>query len=83
MKRREFILLFGGATAAWPLAVGAQQTGRKPTVGLLGGTTATVQAQWTNAFVQRLAELGWVEGRSFAIEYRWAEGNSERCSDRC
>ena len=77
MKRREFITLLGGAAAAWPLAARAQQM-KLPTIGLLGGATPSAQAQWTAAFVQRLRELGWVEGQTVAIEYRWVEGRFER-----
>jgi putative tryptophan/tyrosine transport system substrate-binding protein len=78
MKRREFITLLGGAAAAWPLAARAQQRGRLPTIGFLGSSTPTAWAPWTAAFLQRLRELGWVEGRTIAIEYRWAEGRNER-----
>ena len=77
MRRREFITLLGGAVAACPLAARAQQM-KLPTIGLLGGATASAQAKWTTAFVQRLHELGWVEGQTVAIEYRWVEGRSER-----
>src|SRR5215472_4467527 len=77
MKRRELITLIGGAAAAWPLAVRAQQPGKLPTIGFLG-TDASVWSPWTAAFVQRLRELGWIEGRSIAIEYRWSEGRSAR-----
>src|SRR5215510_12156472 len=76
-RRRQFITLLGGAAAAWPLAAGAQQM-KLPTIGLLGGATPSAQAQWTAAFVQRLRELGWVEGQTVAIEYRWVEGRFER-----
>src|SRR3989475_3939262 len=79
VKRREFIALIGGAAAAaWPLAARAQQVGKLPTIGLLGATTPAAQSQLTAAFVRRLRELGWIEGRTVAIEYRWAEGRSER-----
>ena len=77
MNRREFISLLGGAAATWPLAARAQGA-KRPTIGLLGGATASAQAQWTAAFVQRLRELGWVEGQTVAIEYRWVEGRFER-----
>jgi putative tryptophan/tyrosine transport system substrate-binding protein len=77
MKRRVFITLLGGA-AAWPLTAGAQQAGKLPTVGFLGTTTPSIMSQWTAAFVGRLRELGWIEGRNIAIEYRWAEARSER-----
>ena len=61
MKRREFITLLGGA-AAWPLAARAQQPGKPPTIGFLGSTTASIGNQWVVVFVQRLRELGWIEG---------------------
>jgi ABC-type uncharacterized transport system substrate-binding protein len=81
MKRREFMMLLGGA-AAWPLAARAQQTqARLPTIGYLGGGDATSQRAWVDAFVQRLRELGWIEGRTIAIEYRWGEGRPERYAE--
>ena len=80
MMRREFISLLGGAAAAWPLAARAQQA-KLPTIGFLGSTTSAAQSQLTAAFVQRLRELGWIEGRTVAIEYRWAEGRSERFAE--
>jgi putative ABC transport system substrate-binding protein len=73
-RRREFITLLGGAAAALPLAAGAQQAAKLPTIGVLGTATATVWSPWTTAFVRRLRELGWIDGRTVAIEYRWAEG---------
>ena len=81
MKRREFISLLGGAAAAWPLAAGAQQLGKLPTVGYLGGGTLTTQREVLDAFVQRLRELGWIEGRTIALEFRWAEGRPERFAE--
>ena len=77
MRRREFITLIGGATAAWPLAARAQKPGKLPTIGFLG-TDASVWSPWTAAFVQRLRELGWIEGRTIAIEHRWSEGRPAR-----
>jgi putative tryptophan/tyrosine transport system substrate-binding protein len=77
MKRREFITLLGGA-AAWPLAARAQQVVNLPTIGFLGTNTPSAQGRWTSAFVQRLGELGWIEGQTIVIEYRWAEGRTER-----
>ena len=59
----------------------AQQPGKLPTIGFLGASTASNWSQWTAAFVQRLRELGWIEGRTVAIEYRWAEGRSERFTE--
>jgi hypothetical protein len=82
MRRREFIKLFGGATAAWPLTARAQpQAVKLPTIGFLGASTSSNWAQWSAAFVQRLRELGWIEGRTVAIEYRWAGGRSERYAE--
>src|SRR5499427_9025633 len=79
--RREFITLIGGAAAAWPLATRAQQAGKLPTIGFLGSSSASGWSPWTAAFVQRLNELGWVEGRTVGIEYRWADGRSERFAE--
>ena len=81
MKRREFITLLGGGAAAWPLAARAQQPATLPTIGYLGASPPEVASQWTAAFVQRLRELGWIEGRTIAIEYRWADGRSERFAE--
>jgi putative ABC transport system substrate-binding protein len=75
MRRREFITLLGGA-AAWPLA--ARAAGKLPTIGFLGQSTRSAASEWVAAFVQRLRELGWIEGRTIAIEYRWVEGREER-----
>jgi putative tryptophan/tyrosine transport system substrate-binding protein len=81
LKRREFLTLLGGAATAWPLAARAQQAGKLPTIGFLGASTASVQSQQVTAFVQRLRELGWIDGRTVAIEYRWAEGRNERFAE--
>ena len=81
MKRREFITLVGGVAASWSLAARAQQPGRLPTIGFLGGATASAWTNWSAAFVQRLRELGWSEGRTVSIEYRWAEGRHERAAE--
>jgi ABC-type uncharacterized transport system substrate-binding protein len=78
MKRREVLTLLGGAAATWPLAARAQQAGKLPIIGLLGASNPSDWSRWVAAFVQRLGELGWNEGRTIAIEYRWAEGRSER-----
>ena len=80
MRRREFITLLGGAAAAWPLAARAQQP-KLPTIGFLGTTSPSVWQIWTAAFVQRLRELGWIEGQTVAIEYRWAEGRQDRWAE--
>jgi putative ABC transport system substrate-binding protein len=81
MKRRQFIALLGGTTLGWPLAARAQQPANLPTIGLLGATTPSIEGQRVAAFVQRLRELGWIEGRTVAVEYRWAEGRSERYAE--
>jgi putative ABC transport system substrate-binding protein len=81
LRRREFITFLGGAAASWPLAVRAQQPGKMPTIGYLGGATAISHRAWVAAFVQRLRELGWSEGRTVTIEYRWGEGRAERFAE--
>jgi putative ABC transport system substrate-binding protein len=80
IRRRHFITLLGGAAAACPLAARAQQA-KVATIGLLGTGSAAAQSQWTAAFVQRMRDLGWVDGRNLTIEYRWAEGRSERFAE--
>ena len=79
--RRELIAALGGSAVAWPLAARAQQRSKLPTIGILGAATASAWSQWIAAFVQRLQELGWIEARTVAIEYRWAEGRSERFAE--
>jgi putative ABC transport system substrate-binding protein len=80
LKRREFITLLGIA-ATWPLAARAQQPGKLPTIGFLGQSTRSAGSEWVAAFVQRLRELGWNEGRTIVIEYRWGEGREERFAE--
>jgi putative ABC transport system substrate-binding protein len=77
MRRRAFITLVGGAAAAWPVVARAQQAGKLPTIGYIGPNTRSIESQRLAAFAQRLRELGWIEGRTIAIEYRWAEGRNE------
>ena len=81
LRRRDFITLLGGAVAAWPLAARAQQPAMLPTIGFLGSGTPAAHGHWVAAFVQRLRELGWIEGRNLTIEYRWAEGRSNRAAE--
>ena len=76
MRRRQFITLLGGSAIALPFAVRAQQPGKLPTLGFLGADAGP----WTSAFAARLRELGWIEGRTVAIEYRWTEGRPERAA---
>ena len=80
MRRREFITLLGGAAAIWPLAARAQQAGKLPVIGFLGADAAAF-SPWTAAFVTRMRELGWIEGRTIAIDYRWSEGRPERYAE--
>ena len=79
--RRKFLATLLGGAVAWPLAARAQQPAKLPTIGLLGATTPLVESQRVAAFVQRLRELGWIEGRTVAIEVRWAEGRNERFAE--
>jgi putative tryptophan/tyrosine transport system substrate-binding protein len=78
--RRESITLIGGAATTWPLAALAQQAGKVPTIGFLGADAAAF-SPWTAAFVAHLRELGWIENRTIAIEYRWSEGRTERYAE--
>src|SRR5438045_3734364 len=77
MRRRDFIKVIAATGAAWPRVASAQQSGKLPTIGFLG-SDATVWSTFTAAFVARLRELGWTEGRTIVIEYRWDGGSRER-----
>ena len=77
MRRRQFITFIGGAMAAWPFAVCAQQV-PIPVIGFLSGISPAPTAQWVAAFRRGLNETGFVEGQNVAIEYRWAEGRYDR-----
>jgi putative ABC transport system substrate-binding protein len=79
MRRREFITLLGGAAATWPFPVRAQSKARS--IGYLGSGSLSAAGRWIAAFMQRMRELGWIEGVTFAVEYRWAEGRSERYAE--
>jgi putative ABC transport system substrate-binding protein len=80
MRRRKFVTLLGGAAVGWPLAARAQQA-KRPTIGYLGATTAAGERPRTDAFVQRLRELGWIEGETVEIQYRWGESRTELFPD--
>jgi putative tryptophan/tyrosine transport system substrate-binding protein len=80
MRRRRFLTLLSAA-ATWPLAARAQQPGKLKTIGYMGSTTPSAQSPWTTPFLRRLRELGWIEGRNLAIEYRWAEGRNDRFAE--
>jgi putative ABC transport system substrate-binding protein len=80
IERRRFLATLGGAAVAWPFVAQAQQPA-KPTIGFLVAGTPLSHGQWVAAFVQRLRELGWIEGRTIAIEYRWGEGRNERFAE--
>jgi putative tryptophan/tyrosine transport system substrate-binding protein len=79
--RREFITLLGSAAATWPLAARAQQPGQLPIIGYMGQGTPAAEAKRVAAFVERLRELSWIEGRTVVIEYRWTDGRSDLAAD--
>jgi putative tryptophan/tyrosine transport system substrate-binding protein len=80
-RRRDFIELIGGIAAAWPLAAGAQQAGKLPTIGYLAALSEAPDRPRRAAFVRRLVDLSWVEGSNVRIEYRWADGATARATE--
>jgi putative tryptophan/tyrosine transport system substrate-binding protein len=78
MRRREFIAGLGASAFTGALAARAQQTSKRAVIGLLGSSTAAAQSEWTEAFLQRMHELGWIEDQNLKIEFRWAEGRTDR-----
>jgi len=80
MRRREFITLIGSAAAAWPHAARAQQASKRPTVALML-LSASSDSLYRAAFSERLRELGWADGRTMAIDYRWSDGRPERVAE--
>jgi len=81
IDRRQLITVLGAAMAALPFAARAQQSATLPKVGLLGSTAPAIESRRVSGFVQRLSELGWIEGKNIIIEYRWAEGRNERFTE--
>jgi putative ABC transport system substrate-binding protein len=85
MRRREFIAGLAGSLSLWPFAARAQRPGRLPTIGYfmpgLEEGLGRMPPSFKKAFLQRLRELDWIEGRNFAIEYRWAEMRRERLAE--
>jgi putative tryptophan/tyrosine transport system substrate-binding protein len=81
MKRRAFITLLGGAAAAWPLAAHAQESSKRPIIGILGPGNPASHGQFVSAFVQRLRQLGWLDGNNATVVYRWTENRNERAAE--
>ena len=81
MRRRELIAALGGAVAAWPLVARAQQARRVPIIGYVAPSNPLIPSRSTGAFLQRLRELGWIEGQTITIESRWAAGRPERLDE--
>ena len=79
IRRRDVLTLLVGAAAAWPVVAQAQpQPGNRPVIGFLGASTSTAALEWKAAFAKRLGELGWIDGRNVTVEYRWADGRTDR-----
>ena len=81
IRRREFIFALGGAAAAWPLAVRAQQSPKRPIIGILGPGNPASHGQFVSTFVQRLRQLGWLDGNNATIAYRWTENRNEHAAE--
>jgi putative ABC transport system substrate-binding protein len=81
MKRREFIGFLSCAAVGWPVVARTQQQAKLPVIGFLGPTSLSAWSVYVPAFIQRLGELGWIDGRTVAIEYRWADGREERYAE--
>jgi putative ABC transport system substrate-binding protein len=79
MKRRAFIAGLGAAAVPWPSR--AQNSANLPMIGYMGAYSQLIQKPWTDAFVHRLNELGWIENRNVIIEYRWAQGRADRFAE--
>ena len=81
MQRRKFISLVGATAATWPLAAHAQQARHVPVIGYVAPSNPLIPSRSTGAFLQRLRELGWIEGQTITIETRWAAGRPERLDE--
>ncbi len=81
MRRREFITVIGGAAVAWPFAARAEQAGKLPIIGMIGPGTAEYFRPFREQVVQRLGELGWIEGRNIVVEFRSSEGRIDRAGE--
>jgi putative tryptophan/tyrosine transport system substrate-binding protein len=80
MRRRDFLAGFVGVAGS-PFSARAQQTTRLPVIGFMGAATPSAWSPWTTAFVKRLDQLGWIDGKTVKIEYRWAEGSEARYAE--
>jgi ABC-type uncharacterized transport system substrate-binding protein len=80
MRRREFVTLLGGAAVVYPFAARAQPSDQLRRIAVLGDSPSDWR-DWIPAFLERLRELGWIEGRTIAIEYRWSEARAERVAE--
>src|SRR5690349_2753259 len=77
MRRRDFLfVVIGGSPIVWPRLTLAQQSTKLPIIGFLGVNSA-MWAPWTAGFVDRLTALGWVDGKTAKLEFRWAQGRPE------
>src|SRR5690349_7199644 len=80
MRRRDFIIGIVGSTVGWPLSARGQKLSKLPTLGFLG-VDASLWSPWTSAFLERLRALGWIEGSTIQIEFRWSQGRPERYAE--
>jgi len=81
MERRDFIVSLGIAALGWPEIADGQEPAKLKSIGFLGGSTLSSQKDRVASFIARLRELGWIEDRTVAIEFRWAEGRTERYAE--